>query len=289
MLSIPNISQTAYRQEADKLADLENRAAAFEREESDAINALAALGAPEPNIDAMDVDELMKPAAPIATIATRDLVDIRRDLARVMKAIELQRPIAAKAKAVATKAAIAIATESVKLIVSQTTTKMKEAIAIAEKADDVLAAIEEAGYDIETIDENVGLFRESHLLMHGFCARIAVVKDVDKMWIHRMAELDKPVAAGSMFLRFCGSIAGHSFSAQPGDIFEWLDKVEGRRLVERGIAEELSYAAAVCLANQTGCVIKKPRVETVPAPAPGGIMASVKAAAKTAKDFVWAP
>ncbi len=42
-----------------------------------------------------------------------------------------------------------------------------------------------------------------------------------------------------MFIRIESSISGTNFAYAPGDVCEWPDEAEARRMVERGIAEEL--------------------------------------------------
>ncbi len=63
-----------------------------------------------------------------------------------------------------------------------------------------------------------------------------------------------------MHIRFNSSIAGHNFDFAPGDVAEWPDEKEAQRLVDRGIAEQLSETEAKKVAADGGRNIRKHRV-----------------------------
>ncbi len=287
-LKLTPIDQTPYGKEAAKLADLENRAAAFEQEEREALEADAAELAAQSIPLGDTVEALTAPVATVPTVKHRDIAEIRKDLARWNKAIELQKPITAKAKAEAMKAAIAIANTSLAPIIERAAAKLKEAAAIATEANGVVEALAAGGYKQAWIDDGSGdeLYRESRLLSANFEGVVAAVAKLPVDWIGIVEELQQKPAAG-MYLKFISSIAGHDRAMSPGDLALWTNMSEARRLIEHGLAVEVPFAEAITLQRMQGKVIKKqlgPAVTEAEKPKPG-IVGSVAAFLKSANPF----
>ena len=62
-----------------------------------------------------------------------------------------------------------------------------------------------------------------------------------------------------MHIRFNSAIAGSNFSYGPGDVADWPDEKEGARLVQAGIADELTADEAVKVAQSAGRPVRRHR------------------------------
>lgn len=69
-----------------------------------------------------------------------------------------------------------------------------------------------------------------------------------------------------MMIRFNTPVAGTNFSYSPGDVVDWPDERQARRMIERGIAEELTPDAAEKAAASAGRPVRRHQpVETATA------------------------
>lgn len=67
------------------------------------------------------------------------------------------------------------------------------------------------------------------------------------------------------FLKFNSPIAGRNFAISPGDVVEWPDDEEAGRMIDRGIADELTPDAAEAAARAAGRPVRHRPVETATA------------------------
>jgi hypothetical protein len=60
-----------------------------------------------------------------------------------------------------------------------------------------------------------------------------------------------------MHIRFESAFAGQRFSYSPGDVADWPDEDEAKRLVDKGIAEQLTPEAAKEAASSVGRPVRR--------------------------------